>query len=64
MAHYVRTKTRPYFLDDIRELTANCKECLAIKPRFLHSDGVHLIKATQPFERLSLEIKMSFAQCF
>ena len=57
MAHYVRTKNLPYSLADIREMTANCKECLEIKPQFVHSDGAHLIKATQPFERLNLDFK-------
>ena len=57
MAHYVCTKNLPYSLADIREMTANCKECLEIKPQFVHSDGTHLIKATQPFEKLNLDFK-------
>ena len=56
MAHYVRTKNLPYSLADIREMTANC-ECLEIKPQFVHFDGAHLIKATQLFERLNLDLK-------
>ena len=36
-------------------MTANCKECLEIKPQFVHSDDAHVIKATQPFERLNLD---------
>ena len=57
MAHFVRTKNLPYALADIREMTANCKECLEIKPQFAKTETTTLIKATRPFERLNLDFK-------
>ena len=57
MAHFVRTKNLPYSLADIHEMTANCKECLEIKPQFAKTEITTLIKATQPFERLNLSFK-------
>ena len=56
MAHFVRTKNLPYAFADIREMTANCKECLEIKPQFAKTETTTLIKATQPFERLNLRL--------
>ena len=57
MAHFICTKNLPYSLTDIREMTANCKECLEIKPQFFKTENTYLIKATQPFERLNLDFK-------
>ena len=57
MAHYVRTKNLPYSMEEIKRMTAQCPECAAVKPRFHQPPNVHLIKATQPFERISIDFK-------
>lgn len=57
MAHYVRTKNLPYSMEEIKRMTAQCPECSAIKPRFYQPPAVELIKATQPFERISIDFK-------
>ena len=57
MAHYVRTKNLPYSIDDIKRVTEQCRECSVVKPRFYKPPYVPLIKATQPFERLSIDFK-------
>ena len=57
MYHFVRTKNLPYSVDDVRKVNATCKECAEVKPRFHKPPPAHLIKATQPFERLNLDFK-------
>lgn len=54
--HWVRSKNLAYSLDDIKRVTASCKACLEVKPRF-HKHQGKLIKATSPFERLNLDFK-------
>ena len=34
MYHYVCAKNLPYSLDEVRKMTASCKICAEIKPRF------------------------------
>ena len=57
MCHFVRSRNLPYSVEDVRKITATCKECAEVKPRFHKPDPAHLIKATQPFERLNLDFK-------
>ena len=59
MGHFVRTKSLPFSLNDIREMTSQCEECQQIKPHFVRSNDARLIKATQVFERLNLDFKGS-----
>ncbi|GAA53165.1 retrovirus-related Pol polyprotein from transposon 17.6 [Clonorchis sinensis] len=54
--HFVRCKNLPYSVDDVKRVISSCKVCAELKPRFWKSSG-KLIKATQPFERLSLDFK-------
>ncbi|KAG6449422.1 hypothetical protein O3G_MSEX006055 [Manduca sexta] len=56
MNHWVRSKNLPYSISDIREMTANCRVCSEIKPRYASSNG-QLIKATACFERLNIDFK-------
>lgn len=56
MLHFVRSRNLPYSVEDVRKMTNLCSVCAELKPRFLKSSS-HLIKATQPFERLSLDFK-------
>lgn len=57
MAHFVRTKNLPYSTEEIKSVTAQCKTCAQWKPRFYKPPPGRLIKATQPFERLSIDFK-------
>ena len=36
---------------------SQCRACAELKPRFFRPPSVQLIKATQPFERLSIDFK-------
>ena len=56
MNHYVKSKNFPYSLQDIRATIAKCDVCARLKPKFFRSTGT-LIKATQPFERISVDFK-------
>jgi hypothetical protein len=47
----------PYSTENVKRMTAQCQECAEVKPRFYRSPEVPLIKATQPFERLSIDFK-------
>ena len=57
MIHFVKTKNLPYSVKDVRKMIAACRVCSEVKPRFHKPPGVSLVKATQPFERLSLDFK-------
>ena len=54
---FVRSRNLPFSIEDVRTLTRNCKVCCECKPRFHQPEQAHLIKATQPFERLNLDFK-------
>ena len=52
------SRNLPYTVDDVRKVNAGCRICAECKPRFYQPlDRVKLIKATQPFERLNLDVK-------
>lgn len=57
MFHYVRTKNLPYSITDIKNMISSCSVCAEIKPKFFKNNPGHLIKATQPFERLNVDFK-------
>lgn len=56
MYHWVRSKNLPFSLEDIKRITNSCLVCSELKPRFCKNEG-RLIKATSPFEKLSLDFK-------
>ena len=56
MSHYVHTKNIPASLDEIKAMTAVCKTCAICKPRFFKPPDMNLVKATQPFVRISLDL--------
>nr|XP_026689480.1 uncharacterized protein LOC104265567 [Ciona intestinalis] len=43
--------------NEVRRTVAGCKVCAEIKPKFVKPSPGRLIKATQPFERLSIDFK-------
>ena len=55
--HFVRMKNLPYSINDVRTVVNQCKICSEIKPYFYKPPKAELIKATQPFERISLYFK-------
>ncbi|XP_041989092.1 uncharacterized protein LOC121740463 [Aricia agestis] len=56
MTHWIRSKNLPYTSEDVKNMTAGCRICAEIKPRFARING-NLIKATAPFERLNVDFK-------
>ena len=54
MYHNVRAKNLPYSLEEVRKMTAFCKICAEVKPRFYKLPEMHVIKATK---RLSIDFK-------
>lgn len=57
LAHFVRVRNLPYSLDDVKRVCSECPQCARLKPRFFKPPQTSLIKATQPFERLSIDFK-------
>ena len=57
MYHFVKCKNLAFSVDDVRRITNECKVCSECKPRFHRPEKTHLIKATQPFERLNIDFK-------
>ena len=54
---YVRSKNLPYSVEEIRSMSKGCRVCCECKPKFYRPTKAHLIKATQPMERLNLDFK-------
>ena len=53
--HFVKTKNLPYSVEDVKSVCSKCSICRQIKPTFVKTPKSHVIKATQPFERLSID---------
>ena len=56
LSHFVRSRNLPYTQEQVKAVTSSCKSCLYLKPQFLRTEGT-LIKATAPFQRLSVDFK-------
>ena len=57
MFHYVKIKNLPFSFDDVKNVKA-CTDCSEVKVKFLKpKDKFNSIKATKPFERISLDFK-------
>jgi len=57
MNAFVKSRNLPFSVDNVREVTKACQICSECKPRFHKPQSAHLIKATQPFERLNIDFK-------
>ena len=57
MLHFVRSKNMPYSIENVRAVVRSCQVSSEMKPRFVRSAPQTLIKASQPFERLSVDFK-------
>lgn len=44
-------------VEEVRNMIASCKICAEGKPQFIKSNDKKLVKATQPFEQLSIDFK-------
>ena len=57
MNAFVKSRNLPFSVDNVRDVTKSCRICCECKPRFHKPESAHLIKATQPFERLNIDFK-------
>ena len=57
LLHFVKIKNLPFSLNDVKTACSQCRTCAEIKPRFYKLEPQTLIKATQPWERVSIDFK-------
>ena len=57
MLHFVRSRNLPFSIDEVRRITSECQTCAKLKPRFYSPSHTPLIRATAPFQRLSIDFK-------
>ena len=57
MTAFVRNRNLPFSAENICKITSSCSICNECKPRFHKPEPAHIIKATQPFERLNIYFK-------
>ena len=57
MLHFVRSKNMPYSVENVRAVVRACQVCSEMKPKFIWRTPQTLIKASQAFERLSVDFK-------
>ena len=55
--HYIKSKNLPYSVDDVKRVCSSCLVCAELKPQYYKPSAAHLIKATQPWERINLDFK-------
>lgn len=55
LLHFVKSKNLPFSLDDVKRVTAHCSTCAELKPRFYKPPASHLVHATRPMDRLSVD---------
>ena len=57
MIHFVRSRNMPYSTEDVKNVIKTCQVCSRVKPSFASPLTPTLIRATRPFERLSVDFK-------
>ena len=57
LLHYVRSKHLPYTAQDVKKVVDECRTCAVCKPRYHQSPTTSLVRALQPFDRLSIDFK-------
>ena len=55
--HFVKSRNLPYTSEATKEACRMCKTCSQVKPLFYKPPASELIKATQAFQRLSMDFK-------
>ena len=61
MTAFVRNRNLPFLVEDICKIVFSCSICNVCKARFHKPEPVHIIKTTQPFERLNISLKEPLA---
>ena len=56
MIAFVRNRNLPYSVEEVRNVTKQCRICQQCKPQF-YKPKSHLIKATHPLERFNIDFK-------
>ena len=54
---FVKSRNLPFSVDDVKRVCGSCSICQVCKPQFYKPLTSHLIKSTQPFERLNIDFK-------
>ena len=57
LSHFVRARNLPYSVEDVKKVTQACTVCAHVKPKFFRPPEESLVRATRPFERLSIDFK-------
>jgi len=57
LALFIRVRNLPYSIGDIKRVVSTCQICCECKPQFYRPEPGHVVKATQPFERLNIDFK-------
>ena len=55
--HKVKIRNLPYALAYVTKICKSCQSCSELKPTFYKPTPEKLIRATQPFERISVDLK-------
>ena len=57
MLHFVKCRNLPFSTSDVKRTCNSCELCAEMKPRFFKKPPGKLIRATQPWERISIDFK-------
>ena len=57
MNHFIQCRNLPHSTEEVNRIVNQCPICAELKPRFYKPPEAHLIKSTQPFERLNIDFK-------
>ncbi len=57
MFHFTSSRNMPFSMEQVKQVISSCRICAEMKPSFHQPQNTNLIKATQPFERLSVDFK-------
>ena len=57
LLHFVHNKNLPFSTGDVHKVCCSCRICAELKPSFYEREESHLIKASKPFERISINFK-------
>ena len=57
LIHFIRTRNLPYSVDDVKRVVGSCVDCAKLKPNFGIRNTEKLIRALNPFDRVSIDFK-------
>ena len=61
--HFVRSRNLPFSVEDVKRETSQCEACAKLKPRYFKPNNPPLIKATKPFDCISIDFKGPLPTC-